>query len=758
VQKKQIEVQNTKRAPRFRRRNVPRNKGVAQIAREEKKDDKKIELAQKKKFGTQGKDPRSLATQKDVSFGFAMTSATSSIDYKPSVAANTVQGVLIPFFTGLCERGFFSATQDPSTPYFAYVYLFKSLTSAFQSTTPMVQRLPLGMKILFDAVSPVDKNFKAGQVSYTWNTEDSGFSVTPSYLFPLGSLSYNMGVPDGTNFVEGYPALKAPSTYTDPLGENAWTEVLAFLEALGKSYNNKLPMLEVVDANGTIRTQFKKDVSAFAACYAERGDSTTSPGNVGCISTELFSDTKITAPIFAKFAPYDQFNQSYSETHQFGGTVASLGARMNTFASESAVKNKFKLIMKPIDSFDIYSLLSFILASCIENSQAQDTLTPLSTCPLTPQDVYILLRTMFATYNTASWGMDYFIADKNNFRPYVFPFASAQMSELARNILMPEVLVENLRALTMTRMSAPPSFAGANAKPERTELIWVPVFGEWDDPNVDYYGNYQIGTTNLYSTVAVTPIRLLDGYVPSQSIFIQINGSQLDKTIVAWNNWINPFSTYTKLAKFSLEGSNAALNSLLYTRYVYSADTNPTLNTAKDKKTKLKEERNERLEKIIIPNRFSGALGSITPIENSGIVFNTVNVSGNQVFLDSLWNVIGSWVLPKVNFFNGTQECNGWAMAFYEPYQIRNASSLTSNFPSSQVNYPDLMNIYRSAASGIVKQQYGEIAEQWQLLYKVAEGGQGSVFTQTVADFAAMVTGIPAISTIGSIIGNFLPV
>jgi len=605
------------------------------------------------------------------------------------------------------------------------------LTSSVTNSTPQAVKMPLGLKLLYDALTPTLLKFKTGNISYNWDTSTSAWGQPPAYKLQTSNGFVNFGVPTG-NPINGYPTIVDPGQYTTELGLAAWTQLQSFVATL-PSYE----MAKLVPQ--TQLTIMANDSSSFHAVYSELGQSTASAVVTGTITTEVYGEVITQSPVFAKFAEYQTDTRSFIEMRGSSSTPGYLGKRLLLFKSQKSVHNKQKPVGKPISMVDIFDSLSVGLATASLNSRQQNAIQHIAPSTVTVQQAMIIIRTICAGYSSTPGAYDWSITGATNFRPLQPNLSDVNVASYARKILLPDWLVENLRA-----------FAPILAKVGRKQLgpdtgldviEWYPVFGLYEG---EVALNYSVVPQLLLYMEAPgeIPINYLNA-TTNNNEQLCLAGDQLDVTITTWNTWMTTFKPYIQLNTFDYESSNSVLSSLVYTRYVVSQ---PEIDLTK----KL-----PRTKSVNAPRGFALTIDKtrfhqVAPVgmSNQGTQ-GIVSISGNVNFIESVWSpLLTWWVLPKIVIPTYDTSVAPYRVGFMEPYEISIQSTTYNDLP----RFPLLAETWVCLATLFTSTILGTPTDTQTLLTQAAKQGMGGFLGQAMADFAASVTGIPFLSSLGSLI------
>jgi len=753
---KQKKKANPKRVPPAQWKKMSKEQQQAMIAsrnRVEKVVDKQLKV----KYRTRGVDPRDVSSESVLASSPLVSNQVRTIDRKCFLNPDALVTVLIGMFDQFNEFGFYASLSNKVEAYYAMQYVYNYIIDCAENGTMSISAAPLCIKLLGDAIRPKRKKFKTGEMFFTWDLSDAkGYEIP--YKYGSGLL-VDFGIPDGTQTINGFPAIIPGAVYTDELGSTAYQKLIGYLGDLSGASK-----MTIVSASGT-PTLLKNDVSAFAYVFSEVG--VESYSGIGGYNSETYLQTKITAPLLSVFNQWTEGSAAAVEMHVTSGGGFATGSRLVTLADPEQVKDKPKTIMKKIDMNDLFSLLSFLVGTAVERAVTNNaTSSFVPTCPLTVQEVHLLLRLCAGATAYKVAGSD--ITETNTFpyvitwRPLQWSFANANPAINARTILFPTVFVENMHSL------APVITNLKDFKGGRAQCLWFqPIFGYWGDP----LGMFTTSQGPLYSVSASEiPID-----IPNMVANIGTNpvlalaGVQLDTMITMWNEWIGGLNQYLALSQFGGSKGCNALKSLTLTRHVQLVPGEeppppptanvvggnpkavvPTMNPqtfAKDLRTGGKRASVKQVGRIL--TRKLKVVNVDPPV--TGLIPTVSAVTSNQPIVESAWRLCqGAWVLPKEIVY-GT---------FFEE-QVRNRSIIsvepnvlwsTGLTLTSIVDSTELFTYFRQLSESFATSFMGKESESQIAFRTLIEKGEGGFFGDLVSDFSTHVLDIPLLASLGKLI------
>jgi len=614
-----------------------------------------------------------------------------------------------------------------SYPYFLTQFIVNQILLSMKGEILTITRCPYGLLTVFRSLNPTRSSYKTGEISYTWDTSNIDNLTVSTYATGGGAncpLGYATSV--STNS-EGYPRIADPMPYSPENGLSAWNRMIQFLS------DRESCMLQVVDV--TTKTGFEYDASAFSTVYAQIGDN----GQTAGYTTQLFNPSKIKSPLYAVWNPYTSENLVTSESRICAGSPRYLAQRVQTLATYPRTHNKVKPIFQPVDFNDLFDMLSFIMGTAIERTY-QNNLTAFVelTCPLPASKVALMLRGAIAAITNKSMCSD-MNDSASDFYPLQFPYAGANVATAVKTLILPFLVVENIRALAMVAVES------KNKRAKDQLSIFAPVWGVYGrEPRTNY--NFQCGTApsfiNVYEPDTAT-YNMIECISTTDSTAFAVTGPELEASIRVWNEWINQFSAVCNLATFSTTTNTPALTSIIYQRgYVYNT---PGIEST-SQRTNPKSQSKEVKPKFEYKN-----LLKIVKSVNQGLINNEAEkyIASNVPIQESVYELISNWVLPKV-LVESSSDVTVYTGNSVMPYIVTTQNSIDPI--NSSVVYPLLTSKWAAAASIATKQATAEDHELLQKLMELSRKGQGGFFGSAIGDFLAGATGIPLLSHLGSLI------
>jgi len=431
------------------------------------------------------------------------------------------------------------------SPYYAAKYLYESFKSCCLGSFPSIQSASYAFWVTCDALYPKDTRFKTGSIQYAWRffglDEFEPVSVMDRIIVVLGSPSEFE--------INGLPILSIPAPYTEALGATAIASLFQFFP--DDLWGGKVSLAKGATAMG-------KDCSSFACVYPEIGSAFNSPGGVAStLQTEVF----IRAPLFSQFALYqpEAAWRGFQEYRKNAGTPMSIFPRIMSLRKFSDLTDKVSPIYKFVDFDEIVETLSLTIGSAMEIASIENIGTYPVICPLTPQQLQIILRQTCLQQFCNGYAQDlrYNSVSALDFTPLSVGSNGVDYTIRAiTGMLLPQLIAENIRAFGKTMKK--------DTMGQLHELI--PVLGRYVVPQLGNY-NYSSNGSPLpvFSTdpaeVAIDIINM-SAVDPSnnQLVYLDANGEQIEIWVEKWNTYVQALGSH--LSVLTTPGSEKKINAL----------------------------------------------------------------------------------------------------------------------------------------------------------------------------------------------------
>jgi len=423
--------------------------------------------------GMRGVDPRMSGLSPDNALGkIAMTQLDHSVDVTAvmsveSIAALSLGPVLEAIRRGwLATKSLTTGLAGPTIAYNAWVFLTQSFLNVTQGVYPTLQSAPEWYWQICDALRPKVVPFKTADVAYRTVLTQGDVTYVPASVWNYGSTpsAIVFGEPDTNNLVNGLPTL-VPSVYS---ASAAIDSVQALFDFFPDSLMNKR-------SSGSTVPYLVKDPSAFASVFPELGFAN---GNSGGLATSISSEVYIPSPILCKFGVYDDL-RGYTELRKGAGSATYVIPRVMEFTDMKQFHNKCSPVFKYYNFDRYFEILSLALAKGMELANSATVGTLPTICPLTSQQVQILLRQAILPLFSNHMAQELSTLDGVVLTPFctaVNGYASA-----GSDMLLPSFLTEAIR--TVYRKTTQLSEEYPNY-----QLDVVPILAR--SPDILQLGNY----------------------------------------------------------------------------------------------------------------------------------------------------------------------------------------------------------------------------------------------------------------------------
>jgi len=593
-----------------------------------------------------------------------MSTQNEATNSQPSlvIVAKSALDIVNRFAIGVIsyalQRGYSQVAEDPDYPFFSQIYLGSIIINAMKSTNPGVQKVPVWLHKVIHMLAPKQAPYCGGYISFTWDIDFEAFSSQWfTDLGPFGcNREWNSGIIDPSSVINNnIPEIISPSLgYTPELGSQAWTSVLNFLQ----SYTNaETELTSVFDASS-----FDKVFTGFCDVSRQYGAAGAGPGaylKVGRL------EVPIKYPTFATFTQFSAANRgdiTRACQHYRASSCDSLfvGGALCSNLPQSVIKSNSPPIIKPIDFYEYLdvlciwvSLVQTAFARDIQESEIIGNDPTSAVCPLTLQEVALLLRNEFmnALDNTQYCVQGVYPDNSVGGNPFA-PFICGVGTHGVRTngMLLHQLFVENIRVNTMRYE------VGKNPK------SYFPQIGIYCDDSLDGSdyrydgvdeGNYmsfqpplsafsyredrKVGkeVVNQMIVGAETPVSLINGRAGGSFYAINHPGS-LEELVMLWNNWINQFRPFTdKLTTVAADGGLLAAPMVNLTAFI-STDEDNKLDGTKSKPLAPKKE-------FVRMKIKKTSLGSPLYFDRYLLA-----VTSEEPLLSHVWGVLQSlWIAPQ---------------------------------------------------------------------------------------------------------------
>ena len=557
---------------------------------------KKREVKNKKAEYYVSKDMRNARTTHTLNSNNTLTTMNPSLVYDIQGTQAALDAVANAFVNFALNRDWAASCPDPSYPYWARVYVSNILYNAATNGTLLSSSVTDILNNVCNAIRNKGVPSGQGRVEYKWTFP--GFTV-PEWKIAMGPPIYDRYWQTGVIQNNGgetnsfFKSIVPPDTYTEELGQVAWTSLSQFLHTLSETgKGSKLLVLRANAPGGPL----ERDVSAFANNIVTLGGSFANVGGLGALSQ---LEVPIKSPIYSVFVPgqtnagYPAFSPvrygKFSRSRTGDGMSLVMAQLLDGNENIHRMKNNFKF--KYVDFNEIaevvFMYMSELIYLTLDDPQVQNAIivngvaaaTQSCTCPLTLQEVLLILRyTLLSAMSETQYGVQgtYYSAPENTndnkFCPFITSYAVGPIPG-ATEMMLPMILIENIRSL-LYRINR--NYLGGKQNPN----IYVPVLGQYyldafnqadwvvshlykeDEPPL-LVNVFKDNTTGChYKGVdkktgkpifgAEIPISMIDGQTENDILAIGDPGP-ISELVQMWNSWLvtrsSKSTTLTTLGK-----------------------------------------------------------------------------------------------------------------------------------------------------------------------------------------------------------------
>jgi len=678
-----------------------------------------------------------------------------------SVVAQTDMGTLYAAAVGLAvqlvKRGASTVLQAASSivnPWLAGQAWQQMLVNAQSGQYPEAINLPGWMWSLLQALVPKNVNWKTGKLNASWVAE-----AVPVYNTGVVTMTQN-GYSYSTVF--GYQSIATVNGYTTliphaPLVTQA-DGVLA-LQKLLVIFPQDLKMQKLVLQPEPLPF-IADDVSAMAMCFPEIGSSGLC--DTGGLAVTAYSEKKINIPLVAHFAPYQGDTNNFRGTWEYRKTGASptyMMGRAWELGRKSEWTNKLSPFIKFYNFDEYWIQLNLILAGALTQGSNYDTPAAQGPCPLTAQQVQILLRQeLLGTFsNDLAFDLR---CDDVPFLP-IIPFQVGNNGCPTANsgMRLPRFFVEAVRSVKRH----------VSELPNGTIVDYVPVLGRPNPQYIAQLGGFTYGPAESLIPIftvnpSEVPIDLIDlhAVIDSTSMWIVAGGTEYANELTLWNQWIEGLqANLTGLCTIGDEGGIAALYTNIWsTQQLYVAPTQPSAVTNQTK-VLLKQTSKKHVQQYGIVTTKVGVMAP-TPDINSTVyqtnIFIVRDSSVNPIYT-ATWKYQSAIVKPVWLYSIAHDEASDSNLRslYCEPWVIQSGGTMPAG--SQPGTYPTIYSRLAKAAEFDVKTTFSDgTANEMEIDFnELAAKGRGGFFTGLASMFGRAI-GVPAISEAADAIGRVVDV
>jgi len=723
---------------------------------------------------------RDARHQKPGATALALSNQNKAESIVCNLSADAIYGVMISYVSIALQKGFMAVSTDSTYPWYATQFGFGIITAYATGNIPQITNLPYWLLCLCQAIAPSNVPFQQGKIAYSWSkpgTPPSDSQVLIGYG-PYGYV-WNANAPAGGN-VDGFPlsAEQDLSGYTPENGAAAFSELTLFMaqQAIGSNVANS----KIVPIS--MKTRYETNVSAFCVNTIAEG---TGFGQIGGFVQQVQLEVPIFDPLFGVFSqniPIYQTDRFFNLSVTSSGDSVFLGGVMSDICPEEQWGQKRYPKFHAIDFLEFADVLSQWV-SLTQTSLINDPQYSTSEnvggpdngsfqCPLTLQEQNLLLRNVImSAFKETQPAVQSLLPrlpqpNANEFVPFV---ASATTCALnAGGMLLPQLMIENIRALVARWVSMAKPKNNANVSPSDVQW-WIPVLGQYEgvvlDPtNYTYtsstsglvYLSYAVNPivrlrrdsktkSDVRDVVVETPISLIDGNTLSGStvVYAFINDpGRLRALETLWNTWIetNGISNFSSpLGTLGTELGISVLTSIAMTRHWLPSNEDvhhKKIVSAMDGYIDTRFEKMRRVMSTVYANQMA------------------VADSSQSVILAAAYEgILNTWIIPvnKAELPVGTELSDStafprWQSIMGEPY--------SASFSAGSTGQPMSMQ-HAVYAAKMTRMRDAPPSDTDKLIDTLASQGRGGILSGLAASFVSSI--FPAASGLANSVAAAIP-
>jgi hypothetical protein len=413
----------------------------------------------------------------------------------------------------------------------------------------------------------------------------------------------------------------------------------------------------------------------------------------------------------------------------------------------SDVKNRIPPIFKFYDFNEFFEVLSLTVGFALERQLASNIGTPSGPCPLTPQQVAVLLRQVLLPAFSNEMAIDLLQGGINTIGYVPLSCGTNGVSSTALSIpmLLPMFLAETIRAATRKIVKLPGGV-----------LDLVPILAQRETLNE--IGNYTYaGAGTVYTpSGAEVPFNLINmSYDDAGTIkYVVPNGRQISEAAEAWNDWIKGLGSFlSPLTSPAQATGPPLLSTITLTRQVKYQEP---LNVAAAVASKRPIGKQISKRDLGVKVDFKRKLGAIVEPEPEASYyrnFDVLGVTSANTPLTPCWKYQRVMILPVWSSLESTFD---GSIAFRQVFQVEPFKISSSGYSDEVVNVdlPTVFDMHREAALLDVKTELASVAEVVQDFDTLNALGEGGFVTSLAGIFSEDILGIKGGKAIASLIGD----
>jgi len=513
--------------------------------------------------GSQGRKINSYSVKGNPVLTLAQGVRSNIMENVP-IDAQAVEFFFLPMITNALVMGYENNSLTPA--YWAFIAALTDFINVLTSEVNFVSSRLHYLNEILGAYRPKTIPFKSGTIQYLWQNV---LAANLSSAYALRGYKYAMYTDQGTsNTVWTFQLPPGnPTTPGDTLP--------VYAKLIGQIGNCRQPHLAVVplDDKKKYVGAWDSDASPFSQCSVYYGRGNTASADGPSYSAELEVPKKST--ILTGMTSFSPANGRVARVFSLssGGSACATGLAflpkwaMELYNTAYPVQYCFLDLDEVVCWLQSW-YLGLVLKAATDDPNRVNALSPFS---YTPQQFRIAVRQVICAFFANSQAAGQFLTYSSQplgFEP--FRQGSNCYGQNRQSMLMPELLVENLRMLLPAYVDVPTKFHN-----DKNQLIFVPVWGIQKaviNSPLNLTGSLWTGSEAGYTETVLfnglDPNNLdpnpIDGFDSSGNC-CDLNGKIITDLIAEWNLRVNDIKTASLPTTYLTGSARATL--LTYTRF-----------------------------------------------------------------------------------------------------------------------------------------------------------------------------------------------
>lgn len=677
--------------------------------------------------------------------------SSSVIPVIATIEDRTISYLAMGIVLRAIKKGLMQSQTTDAVPYYCFRYLIDAFSSCLESGVSLITEAPSWYWEIFHALKPKQVSFKTGAVSYSWKVVPTGQANDQVFELGTGASQYAIfwGTGGSGDAVNGFPVLGTVLPYTQVLG----------LAAIAKLWNYSGGRESKLIPDPGLACKMYNDTSAFSVVYPEIGASYFS---VGAFRTTIYSERHIDSPILAKFAMYQPpgtpVYRGWQKAALGAGSASSVGPMWLDSGKLSIARTKFAPTIKFFNFDEIFETLTLTLCTALDNLVKSQQ--PATTCPLTSQEVQILLRQAVLPMfdNDVFQDLRYDATENVVMLPFTVGPNGAVTGLV--DMLIPTFLAENIRC--MKRFSAQ-----VNKKFENSVITWYSILGRPSPQEAPQLGNYTFGGgTEIYANLSgEVGINIIDCSAPvGQGVgYLDFTRTQIQQLKETWNQWITQLqNVLSPLVSVTGQKGIRALNCNINTLYAERLEIPPPVVVPPPLTAGAPEKKKGAIKGGMMGTSLGRLRVSATVGPSGSSYFSAVGerrVTSVEPMKPEFWPFFSKWILPVVYSDDTLGQTSAQALQTFlvEPNTLPKSSAGGVGSPfNTTFAVPDSYTRHLSCAQ-IDAKSFAQLGNNELImdLLNQDEKGRGGFFSGLIANMVGLA--IPDFAETAKAIGSAIP-